>query len=216
MNIDKIRLLLASYYDGTATGAEVNALKRYFVEAKDIPEDLKIDASIFKALASQEDTVVPDDLEEKIIAATTGAPRRSAFLNWRMAVSVAATLALLVTLGLAFRPERPAEDVPPVIMASTILKTETSRDVAMTVKKPEPVEQEQPRIAVSAKKTKPAKSGYTEITDSAQVVEITSRLFAKLDASFNKAERLVKKTEIAVAIINNPFEAGKLKDELYK
>lgn len=218
MNIDKIRHLLASYYDGTATGAEVNALKRYFVEAEDIPDDLRLDATIFRAMASADAPAVPADLEQKIIDSTIGSHRRSRFLNWRVIVSAAASLALLLSLGLAFLPEKsvdePAENT---YLASSILPKEEAviqTEVIETVITPEPQERVVQQPAPRAKR--PASGSYREITDSAQVVEITSRVLAKLDASFNKLENGVKKTEIAAAIIANPFDLNKLSDELSK
>lgn len=217
MNIDKIRHLLASYYDGTATGAEVNALKRYFVEAEDIPDDLRLDATIFRAMAAADAPAVPADLEQRIIDSTIGSHRRSRFLNWRVVVSAAASLALLLSLGLAFLPEQSVDEpAEKTYLASSVLPKEEAvqAEVIETVITPEP----QVRVAQQqAPRAKQSASGsYREITDSAQVVEITSRVLAKLDASFNKLENGVKKTEIAAAIIANPFELNKLSDELSK
>ncbi len=217
MNIDMIRHLLSAYYDGTATGADLNALKRYFVEAHDIPEDLRIDATIFRAMAAADHADVPADLEQKIIDSTIGSQRRRRFLNWRVAVSAAASLALLISLGFAFLPEKSAH-LPDdnALLASSILPEEE------VVIQTAAIEQEniaEPKVRVARQQAPRARrntGNYREITDSAQVVEITSRVLAKLDASFSKLENGVKKTEIAAAIIANPFDLNKLSDELSK
>lgn len=217
MNIDKVRLLLASYYDGTATGAEVNALMRYFVEANDVPDDLRIDAAIFRAMASTPAVVVPPDLEQKIMESTIGSRPRRRFLNWRVTTSVAASLALVISLGMAFMHNKPAEEPveSTLLVSSVISKEEVVVNTEPVEQQTVPVRQAQP-VQAKVARSKPASGAYREITDSAQVVEITTRLLARLDASFNKVEYGVKKTEIAVAIIANPFDANKLSDQLSK
>ena len=217
MNIDKVRLLLASYYDGAATGAEVNALMRYFVEANDVPEDLRVDAAIFRAMASTPSVVVPSDLEQKIIESTIGSRSRRRFLNWRVAVSAAASLALLLSLGMAFMHNKPVDEPVENTLFASSFPTEEEVVVNTESIEPEsvPVRQVHP-VQAKVAQHRPASDAYREITDSAQVVEITTRLLAKLDASFNKVEYGVKKTEIAAAIIANPFNANKLSDQLSK
>ena len=216
MNIDMIRHLLSAYYDGTATGADLNALKRYFVEAHDIPEDLRIDATIFRAMAAADHADVPADLEQKIIDSTIGSQRRRRFLNWRVAVSAAASLALLISLGFAFLPEKSALPDDNALLASSILPEEEVV-IQTAVIEQENIAEPQVRVArQQAPRARRNTGSYREITDSAQVVEITSRVLAKLDASFSKLENGVKKTEIAAAIIANPFDLNKLSDELSK
>lgn len=47
MDINEIRILLDRFYDGTSTPEDIEALRRFFSETKDIPVDLRPDAAIF-------------------------------------------------------------------------------------------------------------------------------------------------------------------------
>jgi len=214
MNIDEIRTMLASYYDGTATGKDVDALKRYFVQSSDIPDELKVDAAVFRAMAAPwAGSSVPDGLEQRIIGSTIGKRPYRRFFYWRMAASVAASVAIVIALFFSFRKQPSETQDSKPLLASSILKTETVVDTPGIIDvNTEDAAQSVKEMTVATQKVKTA--NYREITDSVQVVEITSRLFAKLDATLNKAERCVVKTEIAVAVIQNPFRANKIKDEL--
>lgn len=47
MDINELRILLDRFYDGTSTPEDIEALRRFFSETKDIPVDLRPDAAIF-------------------------------------------------------------------------------------------------------------------------------------------------------------------------
>lgn len=47
MDINKVRKLLDRFYDGTSTPEDIEALRLFFSETKDIPVELKPDAAIF-------------------------------------------------------------------------------------------------------------------------------------------------------------------------
>ena len=102
MNIDKIRELLEKYYEGSASNIETDILKQYFRDNNDIPEDLRVDAAIFRDMATmKEDVALPENLEQLIIDSTIGRKRRNIIL-WKVIPSVAASLALLTVLTISF------------------------------------------------------------------------------------------------------------------
>lgn len=237
MNIEKARHLLQQYYDGTATADELSVLKQYFVEADHLPADLRSDAAIFRAMDKRRPAAPPVDLAQRIAAATVDSPRHRFSFNWKVGLSAAAAVALVFGLGFLFvdrtddnapsqpmiaKTEAPAlqqpaaqvpfiseneEQIPAVcpeekipVIAKVISKQET-KSVAKAVPAPE-------KIA-----TESLAGNYREVTDSAEVVQITTELIATLDANFGKMERGVRSTEMAVSIIADPFNAGKIKDD---
>lgn len=111
MTIDKIRNLLARFYEGLTTPAETEALKDFFRNTHDIPDDLKADAAVFRTIDAREETeiAVPEDLKAKIIASTVGSCRRT--FSWRAAVGIAASLAVIIALSIALiRPSQTSEN----------------------------------------------------------------------------------------------------------
>lgn len=238
MNTEKARHLLQRYYDGTATADELAALKQYFVEADHLPADLRSDAAIFRAMAKRRPAAPPADLAKRIAAATVVSPRRRFSFNWKVGLSAAAAVAVIFGLGFLFIgrngegaptqpmiakteapapqpavpvpavseneeqaiPALPEEEIPAVAKVKVVSKQE-AKSGAKTVPAPEK----------DAKET--MAGNYREVTDSAEVVQITTELLATLDASFGKMERGVRSTEMAVSIIADPFNAGKIKDD---
>lgn len=111
MTIEIIRNLLTRYYGGLTTPAETGALKDFFRNTDGIPDDLKADAAVFRAIDAREETeiAVPEDLKAEIIASTVGS--RSRTFSWRAAVGIAASLAVLIALSLALiRPSQPSDN----------------------------------------------------------------------------------------------------------
>lgn len=111
MTIDNIRDLLARFYEGLTTPAETGALKDFFRNTHDIPDDLKADAAVFRTIDAREETeiAVPEDLKAKIIASTVGSRRRT--FSWRPAVGIAASLAVIIALSIALiRPSQTSEN----------------------------------------------------------------------------------------------------------
>lgn len=229
MKTDEVRHLLERYYDGTATVEETASLKRYFAEtaADTLPADLRADASMFRAMARKEAPAVPAGLEQRILAATVGEKARQRRFSWKLTLSAAAAAAVLITLGVslftgspdkapqqqqfAALKEQPAEPAAPDTVAA--LTAEVASEPAKTVVAVEEKRAvSEPRIVapervVTEEFTVAAR--YREVTDSAEVVEITSVLLATIDATleagFGQAERGLRDTEAAIDIIRDPF-----------
>ena len=229
MNTDEVRHLLDRYYDGTATVEETASLKRFFAEvsADTLPSDLRADAAMFRAMTRRKVAAVPSGLEQRILAATVGEkPRRRRF-SWKLTLSAAAAAAVLITLGVtlftgspdkapqqqqfAAVKEQPAvTPAAPDTVAELPVKTaEAPATVAVEEKRTVSV----PRITSAPERVVTedftVAARYREVTDSAEVVEITSTLIATIDATiyagFGQAERGLRDTEEAIEIIRDPF-----------
>ena len=101
MNIDEIRRLLNSFYNGDISPEDVEVLKKYFAGTDNIPDDLLLDAKIFRAM-NVEKASVPADLEQRILASTIAdsAFTRRKKWNLKAIISVAASLAIIVSVAL--------------------------------------------------------------------------------------------------------------------
>ncbi|HIZ32932.1 MAG TPA: hypothetical protein H9814_05200 [Candidatus Bacteroides merdigallinarum] len=100
MKEEEIERLLARYYDGQTTEQEEESLHQAFLSADELPGELQAERALFLSLhtKSQENVVVPDDLETELTALIdrkASASRRRR-LWWG---SVAASLLLLIGLG---------------------------------------------------------------------------------------------------------------------
>lgn len=195
MTIDTIRQLLVKYYEGDATIAETAVLKSFFNEAKELPEDLTTDAAIFRAMTSHENTdyIVPKDLREKIVSKTIRRSRR--VFHIKSKIGAVASLAVLICLSIVFITQKTAEPYQQPLSAS--IGTPDYFDV--------PDYEELPSLQTIATNNIAVNNHENhchEITDSAEVVEITQQILEKINRSLNKAEYGIKYAEASVDIFN--------------
>lgn len=109
-DIDKIRSLVASYYDGLISTDELKSLVEYFksVDREALPGDIRDDAELIMLSASAEDAIIasmPEGLENKVRAVSVDKIERHkgyAYLRYfAKPVAAAAMVALLfVTMWL--------------------------------------------------------------------------------------------------------------------
>ncbi len=236
MNIDKIRELLEKYYEGSASNIETDILKQYFRDNNDIPEDLRVDAAIFRDMATmKEDVALPENLEQLIIDSTIGRKRRNIIL-WKVIPSVAASLALLTVLTISFisgheRILSSDEDVmvaqsePVQAPVETTAQPADTDNLTQPASTPEPVVSKtatpEPAIAQApapkkrSTARKASENNYIEVYDSIQAAKISSRILAKLESTISRvADKGIRKTEIAVAAIKDPVNAPQILDEI--
>ncbi len=237
MNIDKIRDLLEKYYEGSASNIETDILKQYFRDNNDIPEDLRVDAAIFRDMATmKEDVALPENLEQLIIDSTIGRKRRNIIL-WKVIPSVAASLALLTVLTISFisgheRILSSDEDAlvaqsepvlvhkeeitaPPTPTEDCTLTASTPEPVVSKTATPEPAIAQAPAPKKSSTARRASENNYIEVYDSIQAAKISSRILAKLESTISRvADKGIRKTEIAVAAIKDPVNAPQILDEI--
>lgn len=115
-DINDIRKLLEQYYRGATTEAEESVLKEYFA-GDDVDAELKADRDIFRSLSDTDDIDVPDDLADRLSVEIDNWDRREkrSFRFTVRAVSIAASLALLVALGAWFmqQPKTTGQQLSP-------------------------------------------------------------------------------------------------------
>lgn len=235
MTIDNVCSLLARYYEGDATAEEVASLGEFFSHSEAVPDDLAVDAAIFRALAEahEAEIAVPEGLRERIVAATVGSrSRRSRFLWLKPALAVAASLAVAITAGvglLQIGSSAPsdasdmlataADTVHTIVVAE--IEPDKVSDVAMVaeapVAKPAPVAEPAPRRrkAVKAAPGAPVAQYTREVTDPAEAAEVIQEVFAMLqrsrEASEARLQACMESTGDAMAAVRDPL--AKIKGE---
>lgn len=216
MNRDRLRTLLDAYYDGSATTAQVDELKRYFSSATvgDVPQEFAPDAAVFRALARMADAhaVPPVGMEARILAATVGKPRRK-FLLLRRWAAVAASVAALIAVAVFLlpRPEMPqeadvliaggGEEIRTGLSVVDTLSMAAANDLAADTVRVGKARVVTPR-QIAARQT-------VELTDSAAAVDATFRVLARLRRTLGKTADGVEHAEMAAAIIKNPMSNNK-------
>lgn len=96
MNTEQLRKQLDAFYAGESTPQQERELREYFAGAHDIADEFRADAAMFRAI-NDAAAEVPQDMEQRILAATTRrrpVHRRSIFL----AVAAAAAVALILVI----------------------------------------------------------------------------------------------------------------------
>lgn len=223
MTIDTIRQLLARYYEGEASVREIAALKKFFSESDDIPEDLGVDAAIFRGLASLEeaDRAVPENLKGRIIAATSARRRRLFYWKASAAAAVVAALFSVYAIFMTEKPAGPCLQNQLTASAGTRYEAENSLSSAVSAEVPDcsgtkPL-QHRATDFLSVDRKQPAdkteqkpENRYREITDSAEVVEITQQILEKINSSLTKVEASVKYADAAAGIMNKSLEHASL------
>lgn len=216
MNRDRLRTLLDAYYDGSATPAQVDELKRYFSSAAtgDVPQEFAPDAAVFRALARSADAhvVPPAGMEARILAATVGKSRRK-FLLLRRWAAVAASVAALIAVAVFLlpRPEMPqeadvliaggGEEIRTGLSVVDTLSMAAANDLATDTVRVGKARVVTPR-QIAARQT-------VELTDSAAAVDATFRVLARLRRTLGKTADGVEHAEMAAAIIKNPMSNNK-------
>lgn len=226
---DKLTListLLTRYYDGSATPAETAMLRQMLDSLSDseLTADLRIERDLLRALydeAPADDSDIPDNLEARLIAATVGtesAPktRRRRSVGIYRAAAVAASLVLV--LGLAWRFIGRHDSMPTGsdnIVAQVTELSDTVDSIA-TVITAQPVESAQAtddakpapavtrRIAPRSRHAHVASaSAFKEVTDTAEAVRLTIKVFRTLDYVLAQVDKC------AVPVFKSVDEAGR-------
>ena len=220
-DIDKIRQMLNRYYDGVSTPSETAQLKDFFRKTKEIPADMAADAAIFRAMdaADTEKVAVPANLKERIVAATIGS--RPRILNWRIAVTAAASVAVLITLAVGlvhFKPSDSPDTTDLLAMSDTTRQKEAADMVSVSVAvTPMETEAAEPLLAEASEQVAPppapvktatvAEVRYThEVTDPAEAAKIAQKVLAMLGNSLDEAQTGIKSADEAVSLIKDPLK----------
>lgn len=116
-NINDIKQLLGRYYDGSSSEADERKLRAYFA-GDDVADELTADKDIFLSLSGEDNISVPTDLSDRICSEIykwdAREKRRRRFV-FRAVISIAASLAVLLTIGVWFmqQPKTTGQQLSP-------------------------------------------------------------------------------------------------------
>ena len=213
---DKLKLisnLLTRYYDGSATPAETTMLRQMLDSLSDseLTADLRLERDLLRAMSESAQALepdIPDNLEARLIAATVGtesapkAPRR----RWARIYRVAAVAASVVlVLGIAWRFIGSHDNVAigsddnivaqVTELSDTVVTTAT--DIAARPVESAPASDEAKPAPAVTRRIAPrprhahvaSASAFKEVTDTAEAVRLTLKVFQTLDYAFAQADK---------------------------
>lgn len=129
--IDKIRSLVDSYYDGIISPEGIKALVHYFksVDRETLPIDMQDDAELIGLTASVEDAIMaslPDGLEEKVRAVSVDKIENHkfwmyfSFLAKPIAAAVVALVFITVLLKPAMHTDGVTDQIPTIFVSFAV------------------------------------------------------------------------------------------------
>lgn len=210
MTPQKIRDMLNAYYDGMASADDVAALTAYFAGDGPVDDEFSVDREMFRAMAAARADVpdVPADLESRILNVTTRRGRLRVRL-WGAIASAAAAVALMIAVW----PDGPATTDSPEQGMTVLRLASADNDIPenIPVRTVEKQAAPAPHIAKASRRhaaaavapVTEAPSPYIELTDSADVAEITKMVLRKLDTSFAIAVEGMRDADMAIASVND-------------
>ncbi|MCM1137523.1 MAG: hypothetical protein NC221_02460 [Duncaniella sp.] len=130
--INNIRRLLDKYYLGQTSESEENTLRKVLRD-ENIDPSLEVDREMFRHLSSAADVLTPVGLEARLSKAIDSRAdsemkaesnyKKLRLLGWRSIASVAASIAMLISLGIFF--ERNHATSPELLTGSGLTPEET-------------------------------------------------------------------------------------------
>lgn len=221
-NIDHIRCLLHSYYEGETTPEEELHLEAYFRDTPEweIPEDLASDLRLFYSMASlhpsASDMEIPDGLYNKISEIPTNRISQNNETKQRKLASrlgyvmAAACACLILALGIKYLTASNENDTKTIEYAAESPVNQPAQPSAISSEvktKPESLEttsipitqthRRNNKIAGSAVQLNRMEDGFIEITDPEEaekiIIEI-GRLLASNNQKTNEAIQHLEKT----------------------
>lgn len=181
-NIDKIRQLLALYYEARTNPEQEQQLTDYLLAEEQLPAELQDDAQLFRAMCALKDrNLMPAEFEQRLIAATCGRekPRRRArFLYWS---GVAAAVVALAIVVVHRQPQSEPSVLPSVEIQATVSTVEEAVKVPNEYIAGNEVAVEQP-VDVEP-------SPYIEISTPDSAAIVVGNLFGRLGRILASADR---------------------------
>jgi hypothetical protein len=112
MNINEIKKLIDAFYNGETNREEEQTLRGYF-NGENVAENLREEQTLFRQMFQNDEVEIPPALEQKL-SETIDQLSRKELVNdkpiikklWIQAISVAASLAILVSIGLFSNKEK--------------------------------------------------------------------------------------------------------------
>lgn len=219
-NIDKIKRLLNTYYDGNTSIEQEKLLCDFFATTTDIPAELETEQQLFMALqsATKIDIDIPADLEQSLIAHIDNLERQETqnhrkWIKPFSIISVAASIIILIAIGLKFVNLNDKVVTHETILVSEIKNNIIDNKIDNTIK----IEQQEPDLAEEAtKKTQETKTKkrikrqrinktnqLKSVSDEQIAYENTERALMMLSEKLNIAQKGINKTQSTINEVNN-------------
>lgn len=207
-NIQEIRTLLNLYYEAQTSPEQERVLADFFMKAESIPDDLKDDARLFRAMAAQADkVVVPEGFEQRLISATCGkakSKRLPRILYWTSAAAAAIVIAVIVV---RWQPEQQSQPQPvpavepiaeaPIVAEVLAAPVDTAEDAvpaAYIAQNEKPAKQTVPKPAEAEP------SPYIEIASADSAATVVRDVLGRLGSALACAD---KATTLPMEVIDN-------------
>lgn len=202
--ISELRRLLERYY-GCLTSPEEEALLLRLLRNPELPGEFAADAELIasasEAPLSEEEIEVPQDLEERILAATCGVRKRKPFSWRRVAACGAAACVAAVGVAVFFSVGNDAPSLQQFaehIKVDAIISDTEAIESSVPLEEPKAIEatvvmtpsSSKPKLAKAAPKAVIIQDGNVrEVTDSIEAERLLAEAFALIGSTMAEGNR---------------------------
>lgn len=201
----QLRQALEQFYAATATPEVIEALTEYFRTHPQLEAEFEADRAIILAMAEAAAIDVPADMEQRILDATCGSPRRYLWQRIRLwHVAAAAVVAIAIASLWVLRPNSATEQTTPLIAKADTVITIQPKPVD---EQPEPKPQAQPEIPQS-QPAQPAPTSRTRVvTDPDEAAQILASTLTRARRTIALATHSPAAIDPALNSINNSLNS---------
>lgn len=198
----QLRQALEQFYAATAAPEVIEALTDYFRTHPQLEAEFEADRAIILAMAEAAAIDVPADMEQRILDATCGSPRRYLWQRIRLwHVAAAAVVAIAIASLWFLRPSAATEPAAPLIAEVDTVTTIQPQPVEEPRQQPEPqtqpeVQQPQPTPAATASRTR-------VVTDPDEAAQILASTLTRARRTIALATQSPAAIDPALNSINN-------------
>lgn len=202
----QLRQALEQFYAATAAPEVIEALTDYFRTHPQLEAEFEADRAIILAMAEAAAIDVPADMEQRILDATCGSPRRYLWQRIRLwHVAAAAVVAIAIASLWFLRPSAATEPAAPLIAEVDTVTTIQPQPVEEPRQQPEPqtqpeVQQPQPTPAATASRTR-------VVTDPDEAAQILASTLTRARRTIALATQSPAAIDPALNSINNSLNS---------
>ena len=202
----QLRQALEQFYAATAAPEVIEALTEYFRTHPQLEAEFEADRAIILAMTEAADIEEPADMEQRILDATCGSPRRPMWQRIRLwHVAAAAVVAIAIASLWFLRPSAATEPAAPLIAEVDTVTTIQPQPVEEPRQQPEPqtqpeVQQPQPTPAATASRTR-------VVTDPDEAAQILASTLTRARRTIALATQSPAAIDPALNSINNSLNS---------
>ncbi|MGN0211274.1 MAG: hypothetical protein ACI391_09210 [Muribaculaceae bacterium] len=202
----QLRQALEQFYAATATPEVTEALTDYFRSHTQVEAEFEADRAIILAIADAASIEEPDDMEQRILNATCGSPRRPMWQHinmWHVAAA-AVTVFAVASLWL-FRPNSDAVADTTIIAKADTVTTIQPQPVEEPRQQPEP--QTQPEVRQPQPAPAAPNSRTRVVTDPNEAAQILASTLKHARRTIAQAKQSPSAMDPALNSINNSLNS---------